>query len=236
MEQQLLQRVLQKLASAEDLIAEVQTELRLGLAQSSVTTSTATASPTSLPANDSPRLAWGKKVSPAFKKFVWQMAIDFKVGPSTQDGANWFMACMAFETIETFKPDIRPRRKDGTLVSSAVGLIQFLEKTAKSLGTTTAELAAMSAEKQLEYVWLYFRDFLKATKKPLRTLTDVYMAIHWPAAVGLPEEATMYVEGSREYFANRGLDLDSNGIITKAEAGRLVAAKLEKGLKEEYCG
>lgn len=73
---------------------------------------------------------------------------------SQLDLANAFMACMAFETMETFKPDIRPLRKDGSRISSAVGLIQFLERTARGLGTSTAALAAMSREKQLEYVWL----------------------------------------------------------------------------------
>lgn len=185
---------------------------------------------------DAPPLAWGKKVNQGFKNFVWQMSADFNVCGNQLDGANAFMACMAFETMETFKPDVRPRRKDGTLVSSAVGLIQFLERTAKELGTTTAELAAMSREKQLEFVWLYFRNFLKRSGKKLLTLEDVYMVIHWPAAVGLPNEATMYTRGTASYNANAGLDLNHDGIITKAEAGRLVRQKLARGLTEEFFG
>jgi hypothetical protein len=175
-------------------------------------------------------MAWGKKVSPAFKKFVWQMGIDFGRPP------NDFMACMAFETMETFSPKIRPLRKDGTRISSAVGLIQFLEKTARELGTSTAELEKMTAEKQLEYVWIYFRNFLRATGKKLNSLEDVYMVIHWPKAVGLPDTATMYVKGSSAFAANAGLDIDKDGIITKAEAGRLVRQKLTKGLLQENFG
>jgi hypothetical protein len=160
-----------------------------------------------------------------------------RMGMSQLDGANAFMACMAFETMETFSPAVRPKRKDGSLISSAVGLIQFLEATAKVLGTTTAALAAMSREKQLEYVWFYFRNYLKAhPNKNLNSLEDVYMVIHWPAAVGLPLETEMYRAGSSAFSANAGLDIDKNGIITKQEAGRLVRQKLQRGLTEEFFG
>jgi hypothetical protein len=79
--------------------------------------------PCRAPQSSDQPLAWGKKVTPDFKKFVIQMAVDFRCPEP-----DWFMACMAFETIETFRPDIRPKRKDGSLISTAVGLIQFLEK------------------------------------------------------------------------------------------------------------
>lgn len=208
------------------------------LSPASPTTPSASPSPTLPPVDDkrAPALAWGKKVNQAFKDFVWQMSADFQALGNQLDGANAFMACMAFETMETFSPAVRPKRPDGSLVSSAVGLIQFLDATAHTLGTSTAALAAMSREKQLEYVWLYFRDFLKATGKPLKTLEDVYMVIHWPAAVGKPNEATMYVKGTSAFAANAGLDLNHDGVITKAEAGRLVRQKLARGLTTEFFG
>ena len=171
-------------------------------------------------------LAWGRKVSPELRKRVILTGADFEFEP------NWLMACMAFETMETFRADIRPRRRDGTLVSSAVGLIQFLESTAKQLGTSTAALAAMTVEKQFDYVWLYFRNSIK-TFGPVRTLEDCYMHIHWPKAVGKPNESTMYVKGTSAYAANAGLDLDKNHVITKAEAGSLVREKLRRGLLPE---
>lgn len=143
---------------------------------------------------------------------------------------NWYMACMAFETGETFSPSIK---NPG---STAVGLIQFLEATARGLGTTTAKLAAMTRMEQLEYVWLYFRNFIRDTGKRPKTLEDVYMVIHWPRAVGLDNSATMYTQGTSAYKVNAGLDLNKDGIITKAEAGRLVRAKLDKGLTKEYYG
>jgi hypothetical protein len=166
-------------------------------------------------------IAWGARMSPALRERCRLAARDFALHP------DWLPACIAFETRETFSPSIRPVR-GGRRLSSAVGLIQFLESTAKALGTTTAALAAMTAEAQFDYVWRYFRDVIRA-RGPLRSLEDCYMAIHWPAAVGKPDGATMYVRGSDAYAVNAALDLDGDHLITKAEAGQLVRAKLAKG-------
>lgn len=216
-------------------------EIRLGVEKTLVLLSTNPSAPTStqvpaetkpspnVPPANVPNLAWGKKVGADFKKFVIQMAKDFEAPGMTAD-PNWYMACMAFETRETFSPSIR---NPG---SSAVGLIQFLEKTAQNLGTTTAKLAAMDRMKQLEYVWLYFRNFIRDTGKRPQSLEDVYMIIHWPAAVGKPNSATMYTKGTSAYNVNAGLDINKDGIITKEEAGRLVRAKLTKGMQPEYFG
>ena len=54
-----------------------------------------------------------------------------------------------------------------------LGLIQFLETTAASLGTTTSKLANMSEVEQLEYVEKYFMPY--AGK--IETIEDIYMAI-----------------------------------------------------------
>lgn len=166
-------------------------------------------------------IAWGAKMSPALRDRCRVFASDFGTHP------DWLPACMAFETMESFRPDIRPIR-NGKRLSSAVGLIQFLDGTAKKLGTTTDALAAMSAEDQFDYVWRYFQATVRE-RGPIRSLEDCYMAIHWPAAVGKPSDATMYVRGSDAYAANAGLDLDGDHLITKAEAGSLVRAKLVKG-------
>lgn len=136
-----------------------------------------------------------------------------------------------------------PKKKDGTLISSAVGLIQFMETTRAELNEfyhtnlTKADYAAMTVEKQLEWVWKYYKMIMTRLKvSSLDNLEDVYMVIHWPAAVGKPLTQTMYAKGSPAYLANNGLDLNHDGLITKSEAGALVRAKLEKGLKPEYYG
>lgn len=177
-------------------------------------------------------MAWGKKLSPAAKKFLIQTAKDFRIG-----SIDWLPACIAFETIETFSPSIRPRRRDGSLISSAVGLIQFMKATAADIGVDYDKLPQMSVEEQLKWVWVYFRKTMKDVGvRSLDTVEDVYMVIHWPQAVGKPLTQTMYTDGSLAYKANRGLDLDKNGTITKAEAGSLIRAKLAKGLQPEYFG
>lgn len=178
------------------------------------------APPVALPPVTGP-LAWGAKVSPQFRDFVRLMAQDF--APAQ---ANWFMACMGFETGRTFSPSVKNPH------SSATGLIQFMDATAVELGTTTAELVTMTAEKQLEFVWLYFRN-RGGLDGRLTRLTDVYMAILNPVAMGKDDSFPMWVEGSRQYAVNAGLDADKDHTITKAEAGARVAAMLAEGLRPE---
>jgi hypothetical protein len=114
--------------------------------------------------------------------------------------------------------------------SGATGLIQFMPKTAKGLGTTTDALARMSAVAQLEYVELYFKPYR------VRTLEDVYMAILWPAAVGKPNDFVLFESPSKQYKQNRGLDQNGDGKVTKFEAAAAVRAKLTKGRTDKYIG
>jgi len=118
------------------------------------------------------------------------------------------LTAISFETVGTFRPDIK---NPG---STATGLIQFLEKTAKGLGTSTAELAQMDRTQQMEYVEKYLRPF----KGKMKNLGDVYMAIHWPAGVGKDDNYVMYRKGSENYDKNKGLDVSGDGTVTRGEA------------------
>ncbi len=80
-------------------------------------------------------LAWGRRVSPAFRHGVYTLCA--RLG-WTEDHASWLMAAIAFETGRTFSASVRNPR------SSAVGLIQFMRATAANLGTSTDALARMS--------------------------------------------------------------------------------------------
>jgi len=120
---------------------------------------------------------------------------------------------IGFETAGTFSPSVQPIRKDGTKISSATGLIQFLESTAKGLGTTTKELAGMTRSQQMEYV----RRYLEPFRGRMKNDGDVYMAVHWPAAVGKDDTYVMYRSGTDEYSANSGLDTNDDGIVTRGE-------------------
>jgi hypothetical protein len=165
-------------------------------------------------------LAWGAKVSATFRQRIRLTGRDFGFDP------NWLMACMAFETGRTFSPSIRNPK------STATGLIQFMAATAAEYGVTTDQLAAMTAESQIDYVWKYFRDRIRQ-HGPIRRLTDCYMAILNPAAMGKPDDWPMWVAGSSQYAANAGLDANKDHTITKAEAGARVAAVLAEGLHPE---
>jgi hypothetical protein len=106
-----------------------------------------------------PEIAWGKKVSTAFKSKVISISENLGCDPSH------LMAAMAFETGETFSPSIKNKQ------SGATGLIQFMPKTAKGLGTTTSELAEMTVVDQLDFVAKYLKPF----KNKMQTVSDVYI-------------------------------------------------------------
>lgn len=115
---------------------------------------------------------------------------------------------IGFETIGSFSPSEKSR------TSSATGLIQFLEKTAKGLGTTTAELAAMSREEQMKFVEAY----LKPYKNRIKNFGDLYMAIHYPRGIGKDDDYVLYRRGSDAYDANKSLDISKDGTVTRREA------------------
>jgi hypothetical protein len=167
------------------------------------------------------QIAWGAKVSPAFKAKVIQICKDLGIDPS------YLMACMAFETGETFSPSIKNAAGSG-----ATGLIQFMPSTAKGLGTTTAALAGMSAEAQLDYVKKYFQ----SSKGKLHTLEDVYMAILYPAAIGKGADSTLFKAGTKAYEQNKGFDANHDNKITPAEVSAKVRAKYQKGLGPGFVG
>lgn len=168
-------------------------------------------------------LAWGKKVSEEFRTKV--IAICKALGMPMDTGPSNLMSCMAWESGESFSPSI----KNGA-GSGATGLIQFMPKTAIGLGTTVDKLAAMTAEEQLEYVYKYFLPY----KGKLKTLSDLYMAILYPVAVGKPDDYVLFVDGTIAYRQNKGLDLDLNQKITKAECSKKVTEKLKRGLTKAF--
>jgi hypothetical protein len=165
------------------------------------------------------QIAWGAQVSVAFKTRLIATARNLGADP------NHLIAAIALETGETFSPSVKNP-------SGATGLIQFTPSTAAELGTSTAELAAMSAVDQMDYVEKHFSPH----RNRLDTLEDVYMAILWPAAVGMPDTTVLFSRPSVEYARNSGLDTDKSGAVTKQKAAALVRAKLFKGRGAGYFG
>jgi len=162
-------------------------------------------------------LRWSKKVSYDFCVALLKMCCRIKVNP------DYLMSCMAFESGETFSPAIK-----NAAGSSATGLIQFMPKTAIQLGTTVAALEKMTAIEQLQYVEKYFKSYTGR----LKTLEDTYMAILWPAAIGKPNDYVLFSLNNTPlaYKQNRGLDINKDYKVTKAEAAAAVRDKYERGL------
>lgn len=161
-------------------------------------------------------LAWGNRVSPAFRERIFDMAGFLTVEP------DHIMAIIAFETGRTFDP-----AQKNLAGSGATGLIQFMPKTAEGLGATVDLLARMGAVEQLRWVQKYFVPY----RGRMKTLSDMYMAVLWPRAIGKPDD---YVLWDKEhwpttYRQNAGLDTNRNDIITKFEAAGRVYQMLEEG-------
>lgn len=120
-----------------------------------------------------------------------------------------------------FESKLDPQKKNPH--SSAVGLIQFMRKTASSLGTTRDALLRMNAVQQLEYVKMYFAPF----KGRLRTFIDVYFAVFYPAAIGKPDDWT-FPFPPHVVRANHWFDLNGNGQIQVWEVKERLRMFFEK--------
>lgn len=101
--------------------------------------------------------------------------------------------------------------------SGASGLIQFLPKIAKDLGTTVEEIRKMSREQQIPLVMKYMKS---KGLKDTDTQGDYYVAIAAPAALRKDDSFEVYKKGTDDYDLNTTWDLDGNGVITRGEISR----------------
>ena len=160
------------------------------------------------------------KQDTSFTKGITELAKKYNVPE------DYLYAVMGFETGGTFSPS--EKNKAG---SGATGLIQFMPETAKGLGTTTDALSKMTRTEQLKYVDKYFGGTLNKGG----SLSDVYMSVLFPAAVGKPEDFVLFGKGAMSgytgiaYDQNKGLDLNKDGSVTKKEAANMVTKYLPSG-------
>lgn len=134
---------------------------------------------------------------------------------------NWLMWVMFFESSLNHRA-----QNPGT---NATGLIQFMPATARSLGTTTADLLQMSAVEQLDYVYAY----LKPYRGRMNSMIDVYFAVFFPVAMNKDDEyilQTSSLSASKIASQNQGFDLNKDGKITRSE----VIAKVSVGVPFDY--
>lgn len=133
---------------------------------------------------------------PALQKVAQNLGVD----------ANALLAIMKMES------GLDPSRVNST--SGATGLIQFMPKTAVSLGTSTQALAKMSAVQQLPYVEKYLKG---AGVRPGMDLGDLYMSVFMPSMVGKPNNTVISTPGKKVYDQNKGLDKNKDGYLTVAD-------------------
>jgi hypothetical protein len=148
---------------------------------------------------------------------------------------NDLLAMMDFETGGTFDPATKNMAGSG-----ATGLIQFMPDTAKSLGTSTEELSQMSRSEQLSYVDKYLETNLQGRMGGEKAdVSDLYMSVLFPVAVGKPDDFVLFGEGAinekyeGRYEANKGLDANNDGSITKVEAAAKVINLREMNTKSD---
>ena len=162
---------------------------------------------------------FGSEIAMQFKKKVIKKKKNLGVAP------DYIMACIALETGEQFDPKIKNPK------STATGLIQFMESTARALGTTTAELSKMSHVQQMDYVEQYFVMTARNVKVPTHqwSLSDLYFAIFTPSLIKMPAGSTIYKKGQKAYEDNLFHDRDKNGAISKEEIAENINIFYKRG-------
>lgn len=95
--------------------------------------------------------------------------------------------------------------------TGASGLIQFMPRTAQSLGTSVEAIRQMSAAEQMPYVERFFR----SVRLPAgASAGKLYAYVFLP---GRANREVLTQSGENFYEANRGLDVDRDGKITIAD-------------------
>lgn len=149
---------------------------------------------------------------PEFEKKVRKVAQKLEIPP------EWLMAVMHAES----KFDASVSNQKG---SGAIGLIQFMPTTAKSLGISAQKMKNLNPTEQLDFVYEYLNNVQKE-RKTYESLTDLYLGILYPSAVGEDFCYTMYASPSVTYKQNSGLDENKDGRVTVQD--------IDKHLKRIY--
>lgn len=151
-----------------------------------------------------------------FGKKVAEISARLKVQP------DWLMLVMYSESKLNHKA-VNPK-------GGATGLIQFMPRTAVGLGTTTAQLKAMSNIQQLDYVEKYFKPY--AGK--MNSYFDMYLVTFFPVAVGKPDDFVLQTKTLRpEKIAEQNPAINKwpkDNQITKREFRKYVESTIPKNV------
>jgi hypothetical protein len=131
------------------------------------------------------------------------------VAERLQTQPAWLLNVMASESM------FNPTARNGFPGQTASGLLQFIEATARRMGTTTEAIRRMSPAEQLRMVERYLTPF----RGRLNNLADVYLAVFRGAVID-GGDTVVVVDSNKErriYALNKSLDLNGDGRIEKGE-------------------
>ncbi len=146
-----------------------------------------------------------------FEKKVRETAQKLNIPP------EWLMAVMHSES--RFDASVANFKGSG-----ATGLIQFMPTTAQDFDITTAKLRNLNHVQQLGYVYAYF-DAKRKQYKEYESLTDLYLAVLYPKALGEDYCYTMYAHPSKQYELNKGLDVNKDNRVTVQDIDQFLKQK-----------
>lgn len=120
--------------------------------------------------------------------------------------AEWLMAVMFLES-----------RFDASAVnakgSGATGLLQWTPQEAQALGITSEKLRNTPPNEQLDYALSFLKN-IKTKYKSYENLTDLYLAVFYPDALGEDYCYTLYKKGEADYDRYAPLDQNNDGRLT----------------------
>lgn len=169
-------------------------------------------------------IAYSEKVSTSFVDKVKGIASYLGTDPS------YLMQVMKAES------NLNPQAQNiqgGRVI--ATGLIQFVESTAKGLGTSMAALHKMSGMEQLDYVKKYYAPY----RNKLHSYFDVYLVTFFPAAIGKPDSyifSTKNLSASLIARQNPAINVNKDEKITMGEFKQYVKKTVPKSLHSVIFG
>ncbi|MNX20844.1 Murein hydrolase activator NlpD precursor [compost metagenome] len=185
-----------------------------------------------------PQLIWGAKVSKEFRIRVVQICKNIEREKGTPFSPNVLMNIMAFETASSFSPKIGTfkDKPNDDREAGYVGLIQFGKVAAEHLKVKRSELLNMTALEQLAYVEKWF---LLKTKDQLKTATDIYLSVNYPAASGKGhiDKEVVYGDPKAAYRANKPFlreadEIDKKGKKVGKKDGKTYVWEVREALEE----
>jgi uncharacterized protein (TIGR02594 family) len=171
---------------------------------------------------------WSSVLTCDQRKKVLQVCKNLWPASKANEKASELMSIFHLETDKTFSPSI----DNGVGFS---GLIQFSDASAKGLGTTRSKLKAMTFTEQMNYVEKY----LSKNKAKLTTMTDLYLMVLKPNAVGQGTNPNYVLfdesikvpdgDGSNTSQSQRLININQEPWVTKYGYASNPTYHLEKG-------